>query len=545
MANLTYNNSLYTRINKWDDEYSYKGVFVASKLNQKNGQDYKLLDAIDIDWDGIWFSSLGTYINTTDDLIEILNHINTTSDVNIFREQIDNINELLDTITASYVNTSYLGEVLTAYQQTLIAGPNIKIDKRTNVITTYGFLTYELLTAYATVAYVTDLRNEIYVNFPTINESYIIAYAQARSVVDAVIDGADKAFDTLKEIADWINAQSHYEPVAYSELVQDGEYIATFDVYIHTGGDNYELVSQEYVIEHPEVQYYRLSTPTTEIDDLYNKLEILDERVGHKTPNGDDTYSYTGLVKDIYDLQQYDRYTIALINGLQSNFDTLETLSISAYNTAYRSYTTAYSAYTLATYSLSITTAGIDEAHIAYEMAYKASVDVGVPTVQGEYVVATEEDITNGVQLYHYDELGHTYHPATYRPDADVTWYTYIPGHDASGLTKRVEDVEETTEAFTNRVSDLSDEIERSLYNLHANNENSAYVQLSFTPEEYDGLRDRTINITTYNALFVTETGEVLEDGLVTIDIARDIYSYAATWEILPSPSAEEPENGD
>lgn len=205
MANLTYNNSLYTRINKWDDEYSYKGVFVASKLNQKNGQDYKLLDAIDIDWDGIWFSSLGTYINTTDDLIEILNHINTTSDVNIFREQIDNINELLDTITASYVNTSYLGEVLTAYQQTLIAGPNIKIDKRTNVITTYGFLTYELLTAYATVAYVTDLRNEIYVNFPTINESYIIAYAQARSVVDAVIDGADKAFDTLKEIADWIS----------------------------------------------------------------------------------------------------------------------------------------------------------------------------------------------------------------------------------------------------------------------------------------------------------------------------------------------------
>jgi hypothetical protein len=65
------------------------------------------------------------------------------------------------------------------------------------------------------------------------------------------------------------------------------------------------------------------------------------------------------------------------------------------------------------------------------------------------------------------------------------------------------------------------------------------------SPETFNGLPNRTINITTYNAQFVVETGEVLEDGLITVDIARDIYSYAVTWEIFPSPSSEEPENDE
>ena len=544
MASLTYNTSLYTRINKWDSDYTYKGVLVASKINQKNGQDYKLVDAIDIDWDGIWFDSLKSYINTTDDLIGILERINTTSDVNVFREQIEHINELLDSITASYVNTSYLGEILSAYQHSLVPGANITIDPETNVITTYGFLNEDMLaealSSYATLSYVGELKTEIYTYFPDIPTSHLIAYTEAKKLIDEIVDGADEAFDTLKEVADWINSQNHFEEVPYSELVQDGEYVATYDVYIYNDSRNeYVVVTPEYVLEHPDDKYYKMSNVMSDIAKLFKDLGILDERVGHKILNDDGySYTYTGLVYDIYKLQMKT-------DNMQSSFDRLERIGVTAYNTATTAYGFAYNAYELASYSLSITTVGIDEAHIAYELAVKASEDVGVPTIEGYYSEATEEQIQSGVQLYYYDESKNTYKPLDYDPEVTLTWYVYNEGQEATGLTERVEDVEHSNILLDNRITELSHEVDTTLYKLDVNNENSSYVTLSMSPETFNGLPNRTINITTYNAQFVVETGEVLEDGLITVDIARDIYSYAVTWEIFPSPSSEEPENDE
>ena len=73
MANLNYNKDIFTEVHKFDEEFSYLGVKISGKLNQYNGQDYPLLDAIDIDWDGAFVRNLNTYIYTTEDLINCLN----------------------------------------------------------------------------------------------------------------------------------------------------------------------------------------------------------------------------------------------------------------------------------------------------------------------------------------------------------------------------------------------------------------------------------------------------------------------------------------
>ena len=72
MGRLTYNTSIFTNVNKWDDEYTYLGIFVTGKLNQRNGADYPILDVIDLDWDGAYIKNLSTYLYTTEDLINVL-----------------------------------------------------------------------------------------------------------------------------------------------------------------------------------------------------------------------------------------------------------------------------------------------------------------------------------------------------------------------------------------------------------------------------------------------------------------------------------------
>ena len=69
---LSYNKNIFTKVNKWDSTYSYYGILISGKLNQYNGQGYKLVDIIDVDWDGAYISKLNTYLYTSEDLINIL-----------------------------------------------------------------------------------------------------------------------------------------------------------------------------------------------------------------------------------------------------------------------------------------------------------------------------------------------------------------------------------------------------------------------------------------------------------------------------------------
>lgn len=97
MSRLTYNNSIFTNVNKWDNEYTYLGVFITGKLNQRNGSGYPILDVIDLDWDGAYIKNLNTYLYTTEDLINVLD---------IFSKDHSYL------YSSSVIHNSYFGEVL-------------------------------------------------------------------------------------------------------------------------------------------------------------------------------------------------------------------------------------------------------------------------------------------------------------------------------------------------------------------------------------------------------------------------------------------------
>ena len=96
MGRLTYNPDIFTNVKKWDSEYTYLGVFISGKLNQKNGSGYPILDVIDLDWDGAFLSYLNTYLYTTEDVIRVLDIYG--NDHNYLRNDV--------------INNSYLSYVL-------------------------------------------------------------------------------------------------------------------------------------------------------------------------------------------------------------------------------------------------------------------------------------------------------------------------------------------------------------------------------------------------------------------------------------------------
>ena len=146
MAELQYNKNIFPNVNKISFDgttYSYNGILIASKLNQKNGQGYKLLDAIDIDWNSAWISSLNTYLNSTEDLVQALNDLNANSGVDELNKDLERVWNQINEITASYITHTILGEILSSYQNTIIAGENIIL--RDNILTTYNIPTYSFL----------------------------------------------------------------------------------------------------------------------------------------------------------------------------------------------------------------------------------------------------------------------------------------------------------------------------------------------------------------------------------------------------------------
>lgn len=107
MAALSYNYNIFTNVHKWDEEYTYLGIQVSGKLNQYNGQNYPILDAIDIDWNGAYVKALNSYVYTTEDLIKLFNKLG-EFDTNISNNLINN-----------YYNKDQFNEIFNDYQNSI------------------------------------------------------------------------------------------------------------------------------------------------------------------------------------------------------------------------------------------------------------------------------------------------------------------------------------------------------------------------------------------------------------------------------------------
>lgn len=139
MAALSYNYNIFTNVHKWDEEYTYLGIQVSGKLNQYNGQNYPILDAIDIDWDGAYVSALNSYVHTTEDLINLFNRLGE------FDTTINN------NLISNYYNREEFRQIFQEYQETIDNRFDENIDILTEEITNNLLNRYEILAAISDV----------------------------------------------------------------------------------------------------------------------------------------------------------------------------------------------------------------------------------------------------------------------------------------------------------------------------------------------------------------------------------------------------------
>ena len=397
---LSYNRSIFTKVNKWDNEYSYNGILVSGKLNQLNGQGYKILDVIDLDWDGAYINNLNSYIYTTEDLIKVL----------------DKYADNFSYIGANYVKYSYLNDFI-------------------------------------------EETNENIENLIDDRATYIQSY-----VLENIIEALTFDYDILNSISDLILDRTKYIEINYDDIDFNDP---TAEYYIYEDNE-YKLVDFDYIRNHPDQTYYEFLIK--DIIKLQKNYNILRDIVGSKEYNEiDDSYTYTGLQEDIYNIN----------NDI-------------AYLTEYtdQSYYYAYTAYN---------TSNINKERIGYHSIYNI------------YEVCKDPANYDG-QLYVYDN--ESYIPASYNSLYNGDYYVYYPKIDGTGIEKELEDIKDKISNSTIEANNLDPE--NVIFNI--NN---------------DGINNKKIiNLGIKKSELNKESGDI-SYGIVTTETLIDSFTYFYEWKLL------------
>lgn len=493
MANLSYDKTIFTKVNKWDSNYSYNGILLSDKINQKNGQDYKLVDVIDLDWDGMWVPFANAYVNDTKDLLDILKFMDPT-------ERFFTVNEKLTRIESSYVDKATMNDIIAQMQFALVAGENITISSE-SIISTYNLPTFSYISDYyTTYSYLNEYSYSKVGTLEAIDEK-----------LQELIGNADESFDTIQEIADWISRQCEYVEVSYEDI--DFSYGDRY--YIYEGG-KYVEVNQEYVTANPNKQYYLLVSVTASIADIIKKLRYLENLIGTQTPNGDNTFSYTGILAYIESLRLSDVLINSHIYNINNSIGDIR-FNLNRLETTLNSTTTlAQSAKITADAANELANAANITASTALEHSTSALSQIGY-----EYVPAYFSPVTNEfAQEYQgntYIQVGESYVNTEYSSYLETQWFVWAPTTYPTGMHKEI--------------SDLSYGLERSLYNLHVDNSNAmSYVYLSLSPDQYSGSNERTIEMNAKIANFSVDDRIIYEDGLMTASYVNGMISYVIEW---------------
>lgn len=500
MARLSYNKERFTKVNKYDAvNDSYTGILAASKFNQKNGQDYKLLDVIDVDFNGTWFKPTQSYINNADEFFAAMESLDKTKDLAYISKQIEDI-------TSSYITRSEFESIIGNYQGALNYGDHIAIVDD-NTLIAYDVISnsqlYEFSTAYVSYSYLADTT------YTKAETNELIA-----SKISELIGGADEAFDTMQEISEWIMNQTTFVEVPYDQI--DTTSGNKYYIY-NTQTGKYEQVDKEYIESHPDETYYEILSLLDEINSINNKIGY----VKYETGVG---YTYSGIMQDLHNLEIEDK---RINNRISDISDILEQTVITAniaVNRADTAYNIAYSSYLKSEEAIDIALSTIDKSDIAYEIAYGVRIEVGHPSQKGYFRPFTDEEkalLNDGDSVYVYDQNTNTYSSSIYNSTfSDVINYcTWEDPIEATGL----HGVSEYTQKLAST----------ALYNL--NNDTTeqipGYVTLDITPTSYDGDPHRTIKLTAIGAEYSIDDMKIHKDGLITAYQFNEILSYALSWE--------------
>lgn len=516
MAKLTYNTSRFTNVDKWDSNGSYKGITLSTKINQKNGQDYKLLDVIDIDFNKAWFAPTHSYISNADEFFTAIESLDNSY-------QVTNISNQLQEVIQSYLSKEEFNSIMGQYQGALIYGDHIAVDEN-NVIFAYDIISnsqlYEFSTSYVSHEY---LEENVYTKTQT--------YDFVTDKIYEIIGGADDAFDTIQEISEWIMEQTSFEPVQYSEIDLSGE-----TKYYHKNPDTgkYESVTIEYIQNNPTEQYYIIASTADEIDDIYEKIAYInDVRIGNVTWSNELGYSYSGgILKDINELRKADIYFETKLNLLQTSFNAVALQAELASEKADNAYTIALESQELSNLAYEMAKNEIEKCDTAYEMAYYSFTEVGVKSADGYFRPMTDEEketTPDGTTVYRYYEDIDSYAAVQYRRNiTSIDYLIYVAPVQATGMHKNIEEI--------NYLANTS------LYNLNVDNSNAfiGYMTLTINPESYSGDPSRTLSFNAtqyqynYETITITTSSEVNMPNLVKntfVDVNGDVHLDVASIE--------------
>lgn len=505
MGKLSYNINRFTKVDKYDNvNDAYRGILLATKINQKNGQDYKLVDVIDIDFDRTWFNPTNSYISNADEFFDAIETLDKSGQIKI-------ISEKLDDVISSYVSRDEFNSIISQYQDALEYGDHIKVTG--NVLSAYDVISnaqlYEFSLSYLTTQDFNEYKETVYTKPETIS---IID-----EKINEIINGADEQFDTIKEISEWILAQSRYEEVSYDDIVTNGS-ITYYHINEATG--KYESVNLEYIMSNPDEQYYVLKPFSEDIQNLYDKIGYV------VFDNSSNSYTYSGIMNDLHQLEIVDNYIFDRLDQLRNSLDNAIIVANTAIERSNEAYTIAYNAYTMADIAYHATIDVINESYMSYMMAYYAYTEVGVTTYEGYYRPITEEEFQSfeeGTLLWRYNPSSNSYTEVHFYKDiTTIDYLTYVPTREATGMHKSIEDI--STLAYT------------SLYNLNINTENnslSSYIDIKISPESYSGDPARTIYVYGYSPVYSIDDMKIHTDGLITACQMNEVIGYIVSWDDL------------
>lgn len=514
MAQLIYNKKRFTQVDKWDSlAESYRGILLSSKLNQKNGQDYKLLDAIDIDWNGTWFKPTASYISTTEELIDAIETLDKSYEISYISNQLD---EVVDT----YVTQGQLREITIGLQENLKPGQHIEINDD-NVIRTYDLISNQALYDFS-IGYVShDYFNEFAYTREQVNE-----YVTER--LNEIIGGANEAFDTLQEVSDWIMDQTTFVPVSYDEIDTNSQ--TRYYIYDESA-HKYKVVNNEYIAQHSSTQYYVIASMRDELENMYSQISYINnERIGNAYWDSEyQIYAYTGILKDINDLRTNDTIISNNIVDIRNSLKTASYNASTAFSLSSIALETSYAAYSLGYIAYELSNTSIENSNNAYEMAYYSYVTVGVASQDGFFKLMSDEELealNEGDLVYAYNSSGKYYEEVPYVANSSVLYYKYVQPVEATGMHKTIEDIEHVANT--------------ALYHLNVDNSKSSYVTLELNPYSYNGDPSRTIEITTKESNYSIQENvieldgkqyniqqfDIFSDGFLSAYQMNDIFSY-------------------
>ena len=560
----SYNPTIFTNVQKYTElnkKITYSGILVASKLNQKNGQDYSLLDSVDIDWNGAWIESMATYLDTTEDLIRVLDRLNKDNELSDLTYALDQLEEQMHQVTYSYITYTSLGDIIEReIQRKLTAGENIIIDdlsyfdtttqqySYSYVISTYGVPTYTYLHDYYWSEeqqhdWEIRFKSQYYTKTQTDDQiSDAMAYNFAY-LIETIVDGADTRFDTLKEIADWILDLDRYEPVDWVEVrdfFEQGRYY-----YKETTDPNEpykEVPNAEFAEQHKDYIYYRKDNWFTDISDLLKRVTVIEGQIGYIEYDDEGNvidHDDDGILWQLYQIWQESYALWDYSFNLNKQVQDAKSMAEQAIDTANTAYGKAEEALSTASEALDRSTYAIDLAITTYSMAYTAIEKVGEHTIEeGFYPCKDAEDAKerwdNGETIYVKNDKG-SFEEAKPPFDDDKEYFYFQDYTPGTGLTGEVEELTKEVEEAVDMAEKAKEAANRSLYNLSVNNDLSQFVTLSLSPENYEPGKDpkRTLFIDAQIALLDPKTGMRLNEGLATLDTCFDVYSYASSWYIL------------